>query len=107
MHTPEQAKELWCPMARITQIGAVETSATYNRALIKSHIPIALRADEGGEGGAISATVLKVETQISVAARCLGAGCAMWRWLPKKDCVGPLDPTQGYCGLAPVHGVAP
>jgi len=111
MHTPEQAKELWCPMARVTQIGAVETNATYNRALVKTHIPIALRADEGGEGDAIAATMLKVETQISAAARCIGDKCAMWRWgtfiAPPLDAVpGKLvagvnhRADWGYCGIA-------
>lgn len=100
MHTPEQAAALWCPMARVAQIGAVETNATYNRALIKMHVPIALRPDEGGEGEAISAaTMLKTETQISAASRCVANKCAMWRWADGADGLG-------YCGLAPVHGVA-
>ena len=124
MHTPEQAKELWCPMARVTQIGAVETNATYNRALVKSHVPVALRADEDGEGKAIAATMLKIETQISGAAHCVADRCAMWRWVPKSGTFlaivddgggmkrevkqwGGVPPTHGYCGLAgSVHGVA-
>lgn len=87
-------------MARVTQIGAVETSATYNRALVKTHIPVALRgADENVEDKAIAATMLKVETQISGAAHCIGDKCAMWRWAYDSDRVG-------YCGLAPLHKTA-
>lgn len=33
MHTPEQAKNLWCPMARVAQVGNTDTAAAYNRAL--------------------------------------------------------------------------
>jgi hypothetical protein len=128
MHTPEQAKELWCPMARVTQIGAVETNATYNRALVKTHIPVALKASEVDEliedQKPFAATMLKVETQISGAAHCISDKCAMWRSVPKNGPFiaivddgggmkrevqqwGGVPPTHGYCGLAgSVHGVA-
>ncbi len=120
MNTPEQAKEFWCPMARIAQIGAIETSASYNRALVKTHAPVSLLPAGGGEDKPIVATVLKIETQVSLAARCLGDGCAMWRWNPttllhpstgELTSAGPgglLDriPAKGHCGLAPMHGGA-
>lgn len=127
MHTPEQAKDLWCPMARVAQIGAAETNATYNRALTKTHVPVKLAdaSPEGFELGEepkpITATMLKVDLQISGAARCISTECAMWRWdqrwesVPKKiEGAGgqPVNSfeqrpvkTHGYCGLAPLHAI--
>jgi len=102
MHTPEQAKELWCPMARVAQIGAVETGATYNRALIKAHVPVRLMDPDqelnlGEEAKTFISTVLKMDLQLSSASLCVAGRCAMWR---------PSYEGRGYCGLAPVHGVA-
>lgn len=125
MHTPEQARELWCPMARVAQIGAVETNATYNRALTKTHVPVKL-ADAspnafelGEEPKPVAATMLKVELQLSGAARCVATECAMWRWehttasVPTTTLGASGEPartfetrtvrTHGYCGLAPIH----
>lgn len=103
MHTPEQAAALWCPMARVAQIGIAETGATYNRALIKMHVPIELKVGEVDEliedQKPIHATILKVENQLSGAAMCLANKCAMWRWADGADGLG-------YCGLAPLHQVA-
>lgn len=98
-HRIEEAKKLWCPMARVAQIGAAETNATYNRALIKSHIPVRLAdaSPEAFELGQhpepVAATMLKVELQISSAARCLADECAAWRW--SRDSKG----VAGYCGM--------
>lgn len=125
MHTPEEARTLWCPMARVAQIGAAETNATYNRALVKTHVPVKLAdASPGGfemgeEPKPITATMLKVDLQISGAARCIAAECGMWRWEPTTASVPTTtlgaggDPAQtfeqrtvkthGYCGLAPLH----
>lgn len=99
MHTSEQAKDLWCPMARVAQIGAAETNATYNRAYIKAHVPVKLMNPDqelnlGEDAKVFMATVLETEIQISAAARCIGGQCAMWRL---------ANDTHGYCGLAPIH----
>lgn len=98
-HTSEQAKALWCPMARVAQIGAAETNATYNRALVKTHVPVRL-ADAspetfelGQQPEPVAATMLNIGLQISNAARCISDECAMWRW---------KTTSTGYCGLAPV-----
>jgi len=117
MHTPEEAKTLWCPMARVAQIGATETGATYNRALVKSHVPVKL-ADAspdafelGQQPEPIAATMLKVELQISGAAKCIANECAMWRWgffiappldaEPGKLVAGVKHRAdRGFCGLA-------
>ena len=99
MKTPEQAKDLWCPMARVAQIGSAETSATYNRALTKTHIPVKLAdaSPEGFELGEepkpIMATMLKVDLQLSGASHCVASQCAMWRWTQPT-------PSVGYCGIA-------
>lgn len=121
MQTAEQAKELWCPMARVAQIGAVETSATYNRAILKVHVPVEVAAAapedfELGEKPKLKTmTMVQVTPIQSGASMCLANECAMWRWgttgseanqyrkigdemIP----VGVFDPEQpkGYCGLA-------
>lgn len=91
MHTPEQAKELWCPHARVAQVGAVETQASYNRSLSKLHVPVKV-AQAGPEDFELGveprtkvATMLTLEAHPSTAANCLGDKCAAWRWAEKPD----------------------
>lgn len=101
-HTTEQARELWCPMVRVVQIGATETTSTYNRVLAKHHVPVNL-ADPDDGGKAMQAAILKSEVQMSQASRCIADKCAMWRWVPGglKSSAGDRQPTtRGYCGLA-------
>lgn len=117
MHTAEQAKELWCPMARVAQIGAVETSATYNRAIVKAHVPVKVAAAapedfELGEKPKLETmTMVQVTPIKSGASMCLANECAMWRWgttekMPDNAEPGKLYSTdtvqsdRGYCGLA-------
>jgi hypothetical protein len=125
MHTPKQARTLWCPMARVAQVGAAETTTTYNRVFIKTHVPIRL-ADAspeafelGQQPEPISASMLKTDLQISGASRCIADQCAMWRWehttasVPTTTLGAGGEPartfetrtvrTHGYCGLAPIH----
>jgi hypothetical protein len=64
-------------MARVAQVGVMETSASYNRALIKTHEPVML-ADENGK--TIQRAMLNIGTDLSGAARCVSSECAMWRW---------------------------
>ena len=112
-------------MVRVAQIGAVETSATYNRALTKTHVPVKLADTSpdsfelGKEPEPIAATMLKVDLQISGASLCIADRCAMWRWdnrwesVPKtiegaggasvKTFENKPVRTHGYCGLAPIH----
>jgi hypothetical protein len=107
-------------MARVAQIGAVETNATYNRALIKSHVPIKLSDaspeafELGQQPELVSATMLKTDLQISFASRCIAQECAMWRWehttasVPVENENGATTykqktvKTHGYCGLSPL-----
>jgi hypothetical protein len=100
-------------MARVAQVGAVETNATYNRALVKSHITIKL-ADPDKDGETINADMLKMDTQISGASRCIAEACAMWRWEHTTASVPVQNDgfttyeqktvkTHGYCGLSPLH----
>ena len=98
MNTPEKAAKLWCPMARVAQVGAVETHAAYNRTINKTHRVVRATwatADTFEPGGEPAEpreiTILEVDTAVSGASRCLVDQCAMWRW---------ADPESGFCGLA-------
>lgn len=82
MHTPEQAKELWCPMSRVAMAHRAEDEtdytidpAVYNRVAIKSK-----------------------PTTIPKSCNCMADKCAMWRW-PN---VTNEPTTYGYCGLSPL-----
>lgn len=87
MHTPEQAKELWCPMVRI--------GVTQNH---------------GGPSAVNDPTT-------QYRGNCIADKCAMWRWAeePKQVFLTKtaneetyttvMVKERGYCGLAPVHGV--
>lgn len=97
MHTPEQAQELWCPMARVAQVGSVETHTSYNRFLSKRHVPVSVvnaKAESfelGQDPQPKKATIVEAETDLSGAAMCVANRCAAWR---------KYDATHGYCGLA-------
>jgi hypothetical protein len=55
MHTEKQARELWCPVARVA-VG---------------NYSVAVNRDEGDE--------------IIAGCRCIASECAMWRWsLPRR-----------------------
>lgn len=125
MNTVEEAKKLWCPMARVAQIGAVETGTAYNRALLKMHrtikasqgAPDAFELGQDKPEKLLEVTILEMQAEPSSAAGCMADKCACWRWTPKEgerpEVVqevngfkrvitkhGPMTPTHGYCGLA-------
>ena len=118
MHTPEQAKELWCPMARVAQVGAIETSTAYNRTISKTHrtVKAAWATADSFELGTDAPepkeiNILSAEPGVSGASYCLADKCAMWRWgsfiappenaEPGKLCIGVEHRAGvGYCGLA-------
>lgn len=123
-HTPEQAKELWCPMARVAQTGNTDTGTAYNRtldrqlrlvnvAVIQNPESFELGTAPMPEQGQIMA--LDTDVGLSKAARCVADKCAMWRWQSRFEDVKPLrangfpvmpppperlPSTHGYCGLA-------
>ena len=84
MHTPEQARNLWCPMVRASN-GEDQPANTGNSEPYRT----------------------------PPFARCIGGKCAMWRWgstdsaPPPNATPGALyvaekvrSTTHGYCGLA-------
>ena len=103
-HTNEQAKELWCPMARVAQAGEKDIPITYNRVLNRQLKQVMLQAPTPAEdfelgkddSTTIVAHVLDVKPSISMAANCVGSRCAMWRWNDAAQ-------EAGFCGLAGIH----
>lgn len=100
MHTTEQAGDLWCPMARVAQVGAVETQTAYNRTISKTHRTVKATwatadsfqlGEDAPEPKEI--TILDVATGLSGASYCLADKCAMWRWADSNR-------EAGFCGLA-------
>lgn len=127
MHTPEQARDLWCPMARVAQAGNVDIPVAYNRSLNKQHKPMrSVNADAekfqlGEDPEESTVLVLTATPGVSMAANCIGDKCAMWRWAPAEEtrtkmrsAPNPMKPGEtieypvqellksdcGYCGLA-------
>lgn len=123
-HTPEQAKTLWCPMARVAQSGNTDIQAAYNRSLTKTAVPVRLTAPQdpkdfqlGQEPEQVQTKIL-LETRIStsMAAGCIADQCAMWRWvhttasvptttegatgMPARVFEQKTVRTHGYCGIA-------
>lgn len=103
-HTTEQARDLWCPMARVAQAGNVDIPVAYNRSLSKQHKPMrSVNADSekfqlGEDPEESTVLVLTATPGVSMAANCLGDKCAMWRWVAATE--KSAAPTHGYCGLA-------
>lgn len=93
MHTPEQASHLWCPMSRVAQAGNVDIPVAYNRSLTKQlkqvtlQVPVPPEQFEMGQEDSkvIAAHVLDATPGVSMAANCLGARCAMWRWAESEQ----------------------
>lgn len=94
MHTPEQARELWCPMSRVAQAGSVDIPVAYNRSLNKEHKAMrSVKADPdtfqlGAEPEETTVLVLTATPGVSMAANCIGNKCAMWRWAQPESAVG-------------------
>ena len=124
MHTPEEASALWCPMARVAQFGATETSASYNRSLSTMHRPVtaAFATPENFQLGddpppTKTVMILEINSAISGASKCISDECAMWRWGTTEHIPAHMEPgklyaaervqstTHGYCGLAGRPGV--
>ena len=121
MHTPEQAQQLWCPMARVAQSGHADISASYNRTVQKSLRAVkatTIQSPDDFELGAEAAPefeptlIMQLTAGTSMAANCLGPKCAAWRWhhdayhsvnegkMVLGDGHGGELPAPGYCGLA-------
>lgn len=128
-HTVEQAVQLWCPFARVAQVGAIETQASYNRSIQKTHRVVSvLKAtpdafELGKEPQTEPAVLLDVSVEPSRAANCLGDKCAAWRWVHTTASV-PVETqgaghgvaktfeqiavkTHGFCGIAGSPEVSP
>lgn len=106
MHTPEQARTLWCPMSRVAQVGHTDTQASYNRTLTKDHVAVRVAAIQNPDEFDLGDTpqpdqrvemLLRTHPAKSMAANCCANECAMWRWENSRTINGQLI---GYCGLA-------
>ena len=87
-------------MARVAQIGAIETNTAYNRTVSKHHriVTAAWGTADSFQLGEEApqpkqVAILEVEPGLSAASYCLADKCAMWRWEDSRREVG-------YCGLA-------
>jgi len=119
MHTLKQAQSLWCPMARVAQVGETDTQATYNRTLSRQLMPMnvsVVQHPDNFELGEAPAPeqhtelVLKLFPAVSQSAMCLGDKCALWRWdasFGHEVFDGELTDRKGFCGLAGRPGVTP
>lgn len=90
MHTPEQAKALWCPMARLDGI-----NGSYNRETVASHEHPTCIADQ-------CAMWRWEHTTSSVPAEIEGATGALVRVFELR-----IERTHGFCGIAVRPEVAP
>lgn len=129
-HTPEQARALWCPMARVAQSGHTDIQAAYNRSLTKTPVRVRLVTPQDPENFQLGQEPEQVEEKMlletrmstSMAAGCIADQCAMWRWehttasVPTTTEGASGQParvfeqrtvrTHGYCGLAPLGAAA-
>jgi hypothetical protein len=103
--TETEAKEKWCPFARV---GIHAANRSYDD--VDEELPSAwFRPTEPSNEGNPN------------EAHCIGSRCMMWRWVPSDPKELPHrysfneagkperienDPTRGYCGLGQSYGVA-
>lgn len=108
MHTPEQAKALWCPMARIARDESIriEAQAVGGMVCVQEERHVVGGCNTDALGG----------VRVPRSCRCIADDCAMWRWehttamvavVHDRDGGKPFTTyeqktvrTHGYCGLA-------
>jgi hypothetical protein len=73
MHTENEARKLWCPLARVVN-NWFEPAVAVNRSILKGKEKAAARD----------------EKEIDAGCGCIASECAMWRWEAKDS---------GYCGI--------
>ncbi len=129
MHTPDQARELWCPMVRIAR-----HEVTEQRQLVNAESGMELVNEQHHIVGGVNHDALSgnnkrmaADHQPLASCRCIADKCGMWRWVPVTTTHGELRiekkqvalvpfgsemrsfevtvqvpdaPTHGYCGLA-------
>jgi len=106
MHTPDQARELWCPMVRIARREVnqqVRPSGLGEwREVEELHLAVG-GCNTDALGG----------NRVPASCRCIADKCAMWRWgagvdpnwkKPAKPPASFAPPplvrsTHGYCGI--------
>lgn len=112
MHTPEQARELWCPLVRIARQETVQydpPASSKDYGIRQAGFPVV--------GGCNTEDLGR--TRVPESCRCIADKCAMWRWehttasVPTTTLGASGEPartfetrtvrTNGYCGLAPIH----
>lgn len=105
MHTPEQAKELWCPMVRIARR---EPVAVLQEDGSTKSSEVAFYQTDGNNTDALGGN------RVPASCRCIADQCAMWQWHPTTllhPDTGALTmngpggitdriPAKGFCGLA-------
>lgn len=96
MHTPEQARALWCPMVRIARREVIEHRTGYQE----------IGGDERVIVGGCNTDAIG-DNRIPASCRCIADKCAMWRWIEpvdKKYITETMEEFNarraGYCGLA-------
>jgi len=76
--TEEQAREKWCPEARLTEISDTGALGTY------AHNRIIVGRND--------------HTPVLSGCLCIASRCMMWRWA--EPILDGKNARQGYCGLA-------
>ena len=87
MMTEDEAKQKWCPFARVSAVQENSVTPSFNRAATK-----------------------EADTMTPAASKCIGSACMAWRWSLTQppgtgfDAYGRPNPRQpdirGFCGLA-------
>ncbi|SFJ85337.1 hypothetical protein [Bradyrhizobium sp. cf659] len=77
MHTPEQAKDLWCPMVRIARRETFNPDGLGDTVLV---------------GGCNTDALGR--NRVPASCTCIADKCAMWRWVVVRD---PTEPERSDC----------
>lgn len=95
MHTPQQARDLWCPMVRIARSENLPRPDGHQD---KQVIVAGCNRDALG-GGNVHSSISAGHKPLA-SCRCISSQCAMWRWsedlpLPKTiNCVNQCSLTE-------------
>lgn len=108
MSTPEQARQQWCPMVRMSTVAPVLVFQPDGKAKRSDIVgSFGGSANTGGENRRRNDPDYRPDAD----TRCIAEKCAMWRWFAVKDgsfaantwppVPSPVVHTDwGYCGLA-------
>lgn len=94
--TEEQAKTMWCPMARVGMYVRGDAPDMERPVDLVGHGCNRMVTDDAALNKSIQTAM-----DGTGGTKCLGSACMWWRWGPRPfEATAPLETPYGLCGMA-------